>query len=199
MLKYCLVAVAMCLLHSPTLAYTAADGDIIFQSSPSPQSAAVEKATHSALSHTGIIFLRQGQPFVLEAVGPVKYTPLADWEADGVGGHYIIRRLRQPLDAATMSKVRAAGEALLGRPYDILFGWSDDTLYCSELVWKAYQRGANLEIGKLQTLRAFDLSDPVVARLVHARYGNHTPPLDAPVISPAAVFASEQLETVSEH
>jgi hypothetical protein len=198
-LKYAATFLICGLLPGLALAYTPTDGDIIFQSSASAQSAAVEKATHSPLSHIGIIFMREGQAFVLEAVGPVKYTPLAEWEAGGVGGHYSIRRLRQPLPAATMDKVRAAGEALLGRPYDFLFGWSDNTVYCSELVWKAYQRGAHIEVGHLQTLRDFDLSDPVIAALVRQRYGKKTPPLDAPVISPAAVFASEKMVTVEEH
>ena len=192
-------ALLLCLLASAARAYEPADGDIIFQRSPSPQSAAVERATHSPLSHTGIIFLRHGQPFVLEAVGPVKYTSLETWKQDGVGGHYIIERLRQPLPAATMAKVRAAGEALLGRPYDVLFGWSDDRVYCSELVWKAYQRGAGIEVGHLQTLRDFDLGDPVVAALVHERYGDKSPPLDEPVISPAAVHDAELLVTVEQH
>jgi uncharacterized protein YycO len=45
------------------------------------------------------------------------------------------------------------GEKLRGKKYDIYFGWDDQRIYCSELVWKIYKRGANIEIGKLQRLK----------------------------------------------
>lgn len=190
------VALGLLVLAARALAYEPADGDIAFQSSEGRQAVAVARATHSPIGHTGIIFIRDGKPWVLEAVGPVQYTPLPAWEARGVGGHYQIMRLRQPLSPEVMQKVRLAGEALLGRPYDFLFGWSDEAVYCSELVWKAYQRGAGISVGHLQTLRDFDLSDPAIAPLVRERFHGHEPPLDQPVISPAAVAASEDLVEV---
>jgi hypothetical protein len=32
--------------------------------------------------------------------------------------------------------MKATGEGFLGKDYDLTFGWSDERLYCSELVWK---------------------------------------------------------------
>ena len=61
------------------------DGDIIFHTSRSPQSGAIQKATHSKYSHMGIIFLRDGNPFVFEANKTVQYTPLEKWIARGEG------------------------------------------------------------------------------------------------------------------
>ena len=43
------------------------DGDVIFQTSLSSQSVAIQRATHSRYSHMGIIFFRSGQPYVFEA------------------------------------------------------------------------------------------------------------------------------------
>jgi Permuted papain-like amidase enzyme, YaeF/YiiX, C92 family len=57
------------------------DGDIVFQTSGSSQSAAIQRATRSPWSHMGIVFLRDGVPFVYEAVDPVQATPLARWVA----------------------------------------------------------------------------------------------------------------------
>src|SRR3954464_15869598 len=39
------------------------DGDVIFQTSQSSQSVAIQRATHSPYSHMGIIFVRAGQPY----------------------------------------------------------------------------------------------------------------------------------------
>src|SRR5262245_53195401 len=71
------------------------DGDVIFQTSHSSQSEAIQRATGSRYSHMGIVFARGGRPFVLEAAGTVRYTPLATWIGRGEGGHYVIKRLRR--------------------------------------------------------------------------------------------------------
>src|SRR6185295_16612271 len=96
------------------------DGDIIFQTSRSAQSAAIQRATHSPYSHVGIIFVRAGKPFVFEAVATVRDTPLDAWIARGIGGHYVIKRPRSPPDAA---KLRAAARHFAGKPYDLYFEW----------------------------------------------------------------------------
>lgn len=174
------------------------DGDIVFQTSRSTQSVAVQKATRSPYSHMGIVFLRSGQPFVLEAAGRVHYTPLAEWVARGVGGHMVAKRLRdEALDPAAAAKLRRAAEDFAGRPYDLTFEWPDDRIYCSELVWKAYQRGLGIELGALQALADFRLDVPEVRQKMKERYGSKVP-LQEPVIAPAAVFDSDRLVTVLE-
>jgi hypothetical protein len=59
------------------------DGDIIFQTSRSELSIPIQKATHSRYSHMGIVFLRDGNPYVYEAIKTVEYTPLGRWIARG--------------------------------------------------------------------------------------------------------------------
>ena len=43
-----------------------------------------------------------------------------------------------------------------GKPYDLYFEWSDERIYCSELVWKMYA-ALGVKLGTLQKLREFDL------------------------------------------
>ena len=87
------------------------------------------------------------------------------------------------------------GEPFREKPYDSYFEWSDDRIYCSELVWKIYKRALDIEIGKLQTMAEFDLSDPVVQKEIRERFGDSVPKEEI-VISPAAIFASNLLITV---
>jgi len=174
------------------------DGDIVFQTSRSAQSAAIQKATHSPYSHMGLVLYRNGQPFVLEAVDPVKYTPLARWVQRGVGRKFVVKRLRDATHTLTpdaVAKLREAAKGFVGRPYDLAFAWSDDSIYCSELVWKIYDRALGIRIGQLHPLRRLDLSDPIVRAKLKERYGDRLP-LDEPVISPAAMFGASTLETV---
>lgn len=176
------------------------EGDIIFQESNGPQSIAIQKATNSRITHVGIIFKRGSSWQVLEAVQPVKYTPLADFIARGKNDYYSIKRLneRQPkLTTAVIAAMKKNGNAMLGKNYDIYFDWSDKNIYCSELVWKIYKHALGIEIGKLKPMKDFDLSSAEVQMILKERYGRKIP-LDAPVISPEAMFSSDLLVTVHE-
>ena len=176
------------------------NGDIIFQTSRSSQSAAIQIATHSKYSHMGIIFIRDGKPYVYEAARTVQYTPLQQWIDRGIRKQYIIKRLRNSdkvMTAQALEKLRAVAEKLRGKPYDLTFEWSDDRIYCSELVWKIYDRGIGIQVGKIKKLRDFDLSNDVVKNKMKERYGDQIP-LDETVISPGDMFSSKLLKTVSE-
>jgi len=88
-------------------------------------------------------------------------------------------------------------KSFAGKPYDFYFGWSDDKIYCSELVWKIYKEAFNVEIGNLQRLRDFDLSSEKVKQKLRERYQKQIP-LDEKVISPAAIFEAANLRTIAE-
>jgi hypothetical protein len=174
------------------------DGDLIFQTSKSSQSLAIQRATGSPYSHMGLIFNRDGKPYVFEAVATVRFTPLDQWIARGVDGHYVVKRLRdasKTLTPAAVDKLRVASAKFEGRPYDLAFDWSDSRIYCSELVWKAYDRALGIRIGGLQKVRDFNLTDSAVKAKMRERYGDKVP-LDEPVISPVAMFKSDRLVTV---
>jgi len=171
------------------------DGDIIFHTSRSAQSVAIQRATHSPYSHVGVIIFRDGKPYVFEAISTVQYTPLARWTGRGEGGRFIVKRLKRPLTQSDIAKLRTAARTYEGKPYDLYFEWSDQRIYCSELVWKMYERALGVKLGELQKLREFDLTDAAVRAKMHERYGTNVP-LDEPVISPGAQFDSPMLETV---
>ena len=146
----------------------------------------------------GLVLYRGGQPYVVEAVGPVKYTQLTEWIERGVGGKFVVKRLRnakETLSPDAVEKLRSAARSLEGKPYDLAFAWSDDRIYCSELVWKIYDRALGIDLGELRPLRTLDLTDPVVRAKLIERYGDKLP-LDEPVITPAAIFSAGALETV---
>ena len=174
------------------------NGDIVFQVSQSSQSQAIQLATHSKYSHMGIVYFQGDRPYVYEAVQPVKLTPLNEWVQRGKGQHYIVKRLKNAstvLTPATLQKMKSIGEQYRGKYYDIYFGWSDDRLYCSELVWKIYHEATGIEIGELQKIKDFDLSAQQVRTKIKERYGDHLPTEEL-VISPAAMFNSDKLVTV---
>jgi uncharacterized protein YycO len=177
------------------------NGDLIFQTSLSRQSKAIQLATNSKYSHCGIVYSDNGQFYVFEAIQPVKTTPLDKWIARGKDGHYVIKRLKNAdviLTAETLQKMKQEGEKFKGKNYDLTFEWSDDKIYCSELIWKIYQRATGIEIGKLQKLSDFNLTNEAVKQKMKERYGDKIPTEEI-VISPAAIFDSELFTTVKEN
>jgi len=112
-----------------------------------------------------------------------------------------VKRLRereQFLDEESIGRLKEAGEAYEGRPYDFHFGWSDERIYCSELAWKMYKNAVGIEIGRLQRFGDFNLSDPVVIKILKERFPDGVPE-DEMVISPAGIFGSDLLTTVYEN
>ena len=177
------------------------NGDIIFQTSRSNQSKAIQLATKSKYSHMGIVYVTEGQFYVYEAVQPVKLTKLDEWIKRGEGSHYVVKRLKNSSSVFTkenLKKMKDVSTRFSGKSYDIYFEWSDDKIYCSELVWKIYKEALNIEIGKLQRLDEFDLTSDVVVAKLRERYGDEIP-LNEKVISPAKMFESERLETIYEN
>jgi Permuted papain-like amidase enzyme, YaeF/YiiX, C92 family len=180
--------------------YEPRNGDLVFQTSRSSQSLAIQLATKSPYSHMGIVYVREGEPFVFEAIQPVTLTPLAEWVARGDRGHFVAKRLRDAnslLTAETLQAMREVGERFAGKDYDLYFEWSDDRIYCSELVWKVFDEGAGIQLGGRQTIADFDLAHPAVQSKLKERFGDAIP-RDEVVVSPVAIFDAPQLETVYE-
>lgn len=175
------------------------DGDIIFQSSAlSTQSLAIRLATHSPYSHCGIVFFRDGEPYVFEAIRTVSWTPLDAWIKRGVDGHYMLLRLKdreQRLTPGVLAAMREVGGGFDGKGYDLLFQWSDETIYCSELVWKIYERGAGMPLAPLRRIRDYDLNHDEVQRKIKERFG-YDIPWDEQVVAPSDLMESALLERV---
>ena len=174
------------------------DGDIIFQSSPSPQSAAIEEATNSPYSHCGIIFYENGVPYVYEAVQPVGKRSLEDWIESGVNEMYVIKRLIDStlLGPGEMQSLKNFALSQFGKNYDGVFNWSDKEMYCSELVYKSFWNACHIKLANLLPLRDFNIDGPIVRKIMKERFGNEIP-YDEPMVSPEQLFNSSRLMTIN--
>ncbi len=175
------------------------DGDILFQSGGGGQSDAIALATKCKWTHVGIAFREGGQWMIHEAVGPVKKTPLSEWIDQG-DGHYVVKRWVasiDSLDPAAVAKLRGSSAPYMGRAYDLQFLWSDEKMYCSELVWKMYAEGLGVRLCEPKPLKDYALDSELVQRTMKERYGS-APPMDEPMVSPATLFECPMLTTVLE-
>lgn len=149
------------------------NGDIVFQTSRSSQSSAILLASMSAYSHMGIVEIHSdGTPFVVEAVGPVKSTPLNDWIKRGLGGRLAIKRLGT-LSSNQAQSVLQAAHHYDGLPYDLFFMSTTNEIYCSELISLAFKNAADITLGKTQKAKELYLDNFAAKRLIAKRWQKH--------------------------
>ncbi len=184
------------------------NGDIVFQTILGTQGFAIIAASSSPYTHMGFIKLNGRKPVVVEAVGPVKETPLTQWVARGVGQRITIMRLKKPA-ADTFQKAAAAAKKHYGKPYDFYFLPDKKSFYCSELVREAYL-GAGVTLGKLQKVGELTRSS-AMDTIIEQRWQYYPPCVAKPgitlekcrkiimeqeLITPASIARDPQLETV---
>lgn len=165
-------------------------GDIVLQASRSSRAPIIERASRSPYSHVGVVEVTKDGAFVIEAIQPVSRTPLSKWKARSEDGKLTVLRAKK-LDGATLAKVVAEAKKDLGKPYDAKYRWDDATLYCSELVVKAFERGAGVTLGEKEKVRSLALSP---AELAAAKKLGIDP--DQELVTPGSLARDDQLEVV---
>jgi hypothetical protein len=169
------------------------DGDIIFQATSGERGKAIQLATKSKYNHCGVLFNENGKWIVYEAVQPVKKTTLSAFNSRGQGT--VMRLKNTSLKPADIDKLKATFKGYEHKNYDDAFNWSDDRIYCSELVYKLYNNGLNIKLCEPRQLKDFDLSNPLVRAQLNLQYGNNIP-LEEPMVAPGDISESALLEVV---
>lgn len=195
-----LVTITASWVLAPILAVAATpplhDGDIVFSGSAHGRGAAIRAATGSSVTHCGIVFSKDGKLMVLEAVQPVGAVPLETFIARCEPGTFAVRRLKTPLTPAAMEAGRDWAEAQVGKDYDHRFLWSDDAIYCSELVWKIYRK-AGVMLCKPRQFKDFHLDDPEVKQDIERQFGSMDKlPREEKVVAPSDLLSSPLLEEI---
>lgn len=169
--------------------YAIQKGDILFQSLPrNPLVIAIEGVTDSPFSHCGIIVERSGEWFVLEAIGPVKETPLIDWINQGRDNRFWAYRLKEPL-RNRIPDILFEARKQAGKDYDILYRFDNEEIYCSELIFNAVRDATGTELGTIEKLG--DLNWKPYEHTIISIQG--FVPQDREMITPVSLSRAEEL------
>lgn len=82
----------------------------------------------------------------------------------------------------------------LGKQYDLPLKWTDERMYCSELVWKAYNGSNSIEISTPTSIQDRAVGK-ILLPLVPKKYVRFLD-TDDPVVSPADLARSWKLKVV---
>jgi uncharacterized protein YycO len=174
------------------------EGDIVFQDTGGELGEAIKIATKSEYSHCGMIMKSGNAIQVFEAIGPVQYTSIDEWVSHGKNDAFKTFRLKDSKKVSTSLVLTWGKNAsfYLGKAYDHVFEWSNEKIYCSELVWKMY-KSVGIELSTTKQLKDFDLTNKLVKAQIQKRYGTKIP-YSEKVVSPQDLVESSLLEEVKK-
>ena len=201
------------------------EGDLIFIRSHSDNAPDIAALTGSQLTHCGIVFREKGKWIVLEGAGRGEVLSLPRWQEKESGDHALepifVRRLQNAitlLAGDNLKKLRTEATRLHDTRYDFAFAWSNtyqedgtkkEFVYCSELLYKAYDGAFGVKLGAPHPMRDYIAALPaakveaIVLKLNtnekarHCRGGKDFDPEDL-IISPQDVYASSLLVDVTD-
>ena len=176
------------------------NGDMILQTNTSGQGLAIQLATNSKYTHIGVLFKENNEWMVYEAVQPVQKVTLSEFILRGENSQYTILRLKNDslvkLDHVTQ-KMKNYLLKQINKDYDWVFNWSEEEMYCSELVYKAYLN-AGIKISDTKLLKDYKLSHPIVQAQLKERYGNNIP-LNDTMVAPSDIANGNRLKVVFDN
>lgn len=176
-----------------------AEGDIIFIHSQTEQAAAIAEGTQSSWTHVGIVVKKSGDWHVAESVGPLAITPLKSFIGRSKNKGYKVVRY-QKFTPKMMPQMYVALYKY-NQPYDIFFEFSNERIYCSELVYKVFRDVTGTPVGKLQKIKDLKLDGPYVSKLIEERLtaiGKELN-LEEPIITPVGLLDDKNLTFIHEY
>ncbi len=195
------------------LKYEPQEGDVIFQSLPyGPVVLAIEGVTKSPYTHCGIVgklrfkkgadygTVREGNVYeewvVYEAIGKVRSTSLKEFLFRGRDGGFAVYRLQAEHRQYIPATMRSC-EKYLGRPYDYRYQLDDESIYCSELIYKSFRDATNGQ--QLGELSKFGEMNWQPFETLIKRIEGGTVPVNREMITPRDLAHATQLEPVFLH
>jgi hypothetical protein len=92
-------------------------------------------------------------------------------------------------------KMYSYAKKQLGKNYDSKFQWSDNKMYCSELVWKIYKE-IGVELCEVKQFSDYDLDNSLAVSAINKRYKNSNFNLSEKVVAPSDLFNSDKLKVI---
>lgn len=169
------------------------EGDVLMQSLPHSELVdAIETASRSPWSHCGILVKRDGHWQVAQALMNVHYTPLIEYLIQDRDLRVTSFRMKG-LTEEQKVKLQPGIAKLLGKPYDINYEPDDRKIYCSELVWKVYDRELGVHWSEWDAFGTLNWK-PVEAFVRNVERGKL--PLDRMMITPAGLTKTDKVARV---
>ena len=180
------------------------EGDLLFQDlDSSPLCDAIEMVTpgykDANFSHIGLVVLDNHTLKVLEAIPPkVVLTEMKSFfnrshDAEG-GSKIIVGRLKDEFQH-TINDAIIYAKSKMGIRYDEVFLMNNDSYYCSELIFKAFEKDSIFKLNPMTFLSPETNDTLNVWRNYYSKLGIQIPQ-NEPGINPGVISLSDKIEMV---
>lgn len=191
---------------------TLKDGDVIFRLGDArvlfgyfPFSRFIARASGSKFSHTGIVEIKNGNPYIYDTSKfGVQRQPLSVWMLDNIG-HIGVKRLQTKYQDRIPQVLKYCHDVYqAGVPFDYQLDPDDSALYCVEMTEKAF-RSASLPLSKPVRLGDMENAHKLIGRILVFQYLStftlkHPLSLEQPVFFPGnerhGIWSSPLLKTI---
>ena len=160
---------------------TPREGDIIFQTVKSEQTALFEHLSESPINHCGIVVARDSNLYVLHVDRAVTLTPLHTFIRHGEKGEYTLMR-------ATNEIVKIDSKKYMLANYDPQMRMGNNRYYNSELVYDIFKNDLGIELCQPRPISEYHI-DGIVEFLQSSRIRP-----DQAIVTPADIYNSEKLK-----
>ena len=107
---------------------------------------------------------------------------MSEWVLQGVAGRIAIKRFKN-LSDSDADKILSRAKFYYGRPYDFYFLFDKEAIYCSELVYYAFEEGAQISLGNIERVGDLRTQSTAVKNLIKERWKSYPICLDQGVDS----------------
>jgi uncharacterized protein YycO len=168
------------------------DGDVVFQKIPGETGDRIAAITASPVTHCGIVIVENDEVKIIDAADVVKSSPVKEWISNGVEKKFALAR-NESIPADKADNIIKEAEKMKGKPYDFQYEWDEEKVYCSELVYKSYERGAGIKLCGFKKLGELEYRghEEFIKTLMDGQL-----PLDRQMITPADIYTSGELKMV---
>jgi hypothetical protein len=128
------------------------EGDLVFLDMDSVIFEQVAVATQTWTSHVGVAVYDEGWYVVESALLVSRQTPLCKYLKRTQDERFAIRRLSDGLTPTQLLELKDYLQSQMGIFYDTGFNYDSERLFCSKLVYQAYQV-LGIEVGQIKTMR----------------------------------------------
>lgn len=195
------------MLLSCTQHYIPKTGDLLFQDLDCGELCdAIEKVTSgyqgANLSHVGIVSVENDTAFVYEAIGPgvikTPYRKFLKRSEDKAGNPKVLAGRIDKKYEYTIPMALLVCRELLNKPYDHVFDLKNQSYYCSELVYFAFQDSNG---SKLFDISPMTFKDPSSGKIFPAweKYYEELGvpvPENKPGLNPGGISRSDRIRIV---
>lgn len=136
-----------------TVAKNLNEGDLVFLDMDNIIFEQVAVATLTWTSHVGVAVYDEGWNIVESALFVSRKTPLCKYLNRTQDQRFAIRRLKNSLTQTQLTSLKENLSSQMGVLYDTGFDYDGSGLFCSKMVYDAFDQALGIQVGQIKSFR----------------------------------------------